>query len=313
MEKSIRAMMLTLILALVVTRPGAIEAQVRGLEQCEEPIGTIAVVEPDNIVVASLFRYNLPSPTSLIRMMIQKSNCFLVVERGAAMSNLMQERALARSGELQQQSNIGAGQLRAADFILTPTVIFSEGNSSGIASAIASGAGGILGTVVAAGMKFKEAQTSMLVSDTRTGLQVASAEGREKKADFALGGLGGLGAIGAYSNTNEGKVIASSFLKNYNKIVALMWDDPSLMRQPPKSGALPAGSVQADALAEGDVLVPKIDNVKILTSPIASASTVAQVNKTEGVVYLGEEKDGYLKIESARGEGWIRKTLVSKR
>lgn len=310
---SIRTVLPALIVTLILSGPRTVEAQVRGLEQCEEPIGTIAVVEPDNLVVAALFRYNLPSPTSLIRMMIQKSNCFLVVERGAAMSNLMQERALARSGELQQQSNIGAGQLRAADFILTPTVIFSEGNAGGIGSAIASQAGGILGAVAAAGLRFKEAQTSMLVSDTRTGLQVASAEGREKKADFGIGALNGLGAIGAYSNTNEGKVIASSFLKNYNKIVALMWDDPSLIRMPSKSGGLPAGSVQADGFAEGDVLSPKIDNVKILLAPIGTASTVTQVNRTDGVVYLGEEKDGYLRVESSRGEGWIRKTLVSKR
>jgi curli biogenesis system outer membrane secretion channel CsgG len=44
--------------------------------------------------------YNFPD--GLIRMMIQQSNCFIVVERGAGMQNMMQERALADSGQLQQ-------------------------------------------------------------------------------------------------------------------------------------------------------------------------------------------------------------------
>jgi curli biogenesis system outer membrane secretion channel CsgG len=309
--KANRSTLLGVTLVLCIASPSAMQAQKNGLEQCEEPIGTIAVVEPENLVVATLIRYNLPSPTSLIRMMIQKSNCFQVVERGVAMSNLLQERELARSGELQQQSNIGAGQLRAADFILTPNVIFSEGNSGGIIAGMASGAG-LLGRVAAAGMNFKEAQTSMLIADARTGLQVASAEGKSRKSDFGIAAIAGLGGIGAYSNTNEGKVIAASFLNNYNKIVAIMWDDTTLIRKS-KDGAPAAGSVQANAFAEGDVLYPKIDNVKILASPASSSAAVTTVNKSDGVVYLGEEKDGYVKIESSRGEGWIRKTLVTKR
>jgi hypothetical protein len=294
---------------------GAVPLAAQGkLEQCETPIGTIAVVEPENLVAAALLQYNLPSPTSLIRMMIQKSHCFLVVERGVAMSNLMQERELARSGQLQQQSNVGGGQLRAADFILTPNVIFSEGNGGGVMGAIASSAGGIFGAVAAAGLKFKEAQTSILVSDTRTGLQVASAEAKARKTDFALGGIAGLGGIGAYSNTNEGKVIAASFLTNYNKIVAVMWDDSSLVRLAPKqSAAASARPATADGLVEGDVLSPKIDSVRILEAPSATARVVATVRKVDDVVYLGLEKDGFLRVESAHGTGWVRKMLVSKK
>src|SRR4051794_9951062 len=65
------------------------------LERCAAPKGTIAVVEPQGYVLTGLSRYGLQSPTSLVRMIIQQSNCFQVVERGAAMGNLMQERALA--------------------------------------------------------------------------------------------------------------------------------------------------------------------------------------------------------------------------
>jgi hypothetical protein len=53
-------------------------------------------VEPQSHVLAHLSRYRLGSPVGLIRLMIQQSNCFLVVERGVGMQNMMQERALAK-------------------------------------------------------------------------------------------------------------------------------------------------------------------------------------------------------------------------
>lgn len=287
----------------------------KGLERCDKPIATLAVVEPENLVAAALLRFNLPSPTSLIRMMIQQSGCFLVVERGVAMSNLLQERALAKSGELQQQSNVGGGQLRAADFILTPNVIFSEGNAGGIFGGIASGLGGLWGSVAAAGLKFKEAQTSMLVADTRSGLQVAAAEGKARKSNFGLGAIAGSAGLGAYTNTNEGKVIAASFVNNYNRIVLLMRDDPEMVRLAANSATnAPTNTVRADAVfAEGDVLLPKIDNIKIYDSPVVTARTLGLAGKVSELVFLGEEKDGFVRIESASAQGWVRKTLVAKR
>src|SRR5687768_12579223 len=76
---------------------------------------------------------------------------------------------------------------------------------------------------VAGGLKFKEAQTSMLVADARSGVQVAAAEGSSKKADLRLGaalfGGGAAGGLGGYANTNEGKVIAASLMDNYNNVV----------------------------------------------------------------------------------------------
>jgi hypothetical protein len=94
-------------------------------------MGALAVVEPQDIILVSLRRYNLSSPVSLIRLMVQQSNCFIVVERGAGMRNMMQERQLAAGGELRDNSNVGGGQMVAADFILTPSVVFSENNAGG--------------------------------------------------------------------------------------------------------------------------------------------------------------------------------------
>src|SRR3984893_6751491 len=94
----------------------------KGLEHCDKPMGALAVVEPQNEILASLGRYNLSSPVGLIRMMVQQSNCFIIVERGVGMQNLMQERQLAAAGGARRGSNLGGGQMMAADFVMTPAL-----------------------------------------------------------------------------------------------------------------------------------------------------------------------------------------------
>jgi hypothetical protein len=269
-----------------------------------------------------LTRYNLSSPVGLIRMMIQQSNCFIVVERGAGMQNVMQERALASSGQLRENSNMGGGQMVSADFVLTPAVVFSENNAGGVGA----GVGGLFGrkaavvSAVAGGLKFKEAQTSMLVADSRSGVQVAAAEGSTKKADLAIGGAlfgGGMGAVGGgYGNTNEGKIIAAAFMDNYNKVVTVVRNDPSLQRKVGtlKQEAAAGGATRAGAVfAEGDVLMPKIANVKLLAQPSDTAKPLATLARTDELVVIGESKDGFINVQGATASGWVKIVLVQKR
>ncbi len=291
------------------------------LERCDKPMGAMAVVEPQDYVMQALARYNLQSPVGLIRMMIQQSNCFIVVERGQGMQNMMQERALAGGGELRGGSNVGGGQMVAADFIMTPTVVFSESNAGGVGGALGGlfgGRGSALGAIVG-GLKFKEAQTSMLVADARSGVQVAAAEGSSKKADLSLGALviggGAAGGAGGYGNTNEGKIIAASFADNYNNIVRVVRNDPSLHRDVGTLAqeAAAGGSTKAGAVFnEGDVLYPKIAGVKVMGSAGEGGKVVATLAKTDEMIYMGEEQAGYLKVESGSGSGWVRKILVAK-
>ncbi|HEX3645345.1 MAG TPA: CsgG/HfaB family protein [Vicinamibacterales bacterium] len=289
-----------------------------GLEHCNKPMGALAVVEPQSQYLAALSRYNLQSPVSLIRMMIQQSNCFIVVERGQGLRNMEQERALSAGGQTRAGSNIGGGQMVAADFILTPTVVFSEGNAGGIGGAAAGLLGGKVGAV-AGGLKFKEAQTSMLMADSRSGVQVAAAEGSTKKADLRLGaGLfagGGGAAGGGYGNTNEGKIIAAAFMDNYNKVVGVVRNDASLQRSVGtlKEEAAAGGTRKAGAVFnEGDTLSPKIAGVKLLASPNDTAKVVAVFARGDEMVVVGDEKDGYIQVESASGKGWVRIALVQK-
>ena len=289
-----------------------------GLQHCDKPMGAMAVVEPQDFIVQSLRAYGLQSPVGLIRMMIQQSNCFIVVERGVGMQNAMQERALANAGQLRQDSNVGGGQIVTADFILTPAVVFSEKNAGGVGGAV----GGLLGrrvAVVAGGLKFQEAQTSMLVADARSTVQVAAAEGSTKKADMRLGGLfagGGLGAAaGGYGNTNEGKIIAAALLDNYNNIVTSVRNQPSLQRNVGTLAqeAAAGGQTKTGAVfSEGDVLVPKIANVKLLAEPSDAAKVVATLARTDELVVVGTVKDGFVSVQGATASGWVKLALVAK-
>src|SRR5262245_53515563 len=283
--------------------PLTASAQDGSIEHCDKPMGGLAVVEPQDYVSQSLSRYGLQSPTGIIRMMIQQSNCFIVVERGIGMQNMMQERALQESGELRQGSNMGGGQMVSADFILTPAVVFQENNAGGVGGALGGLIGGSSGRAIGAiagGVKFKEAQTSMLVADARTGVQVAAAEGSAKKADLRLGGLlfggGALGAFGGYANTNEGKMLASSLMDNYNNIVKSVRGRPALQRDVGTLAEEAGKKTKGGAVFnEGDTVHPKISNVKLFAQS-SEGKTVATLSRNDELIYVGEEANGFIKV-----------------
>ncbi|MEW6584808.1 MAG: CsgG/HfaB family protein [Nitrospirota bacterium] len=193
------------------------------LERCAESLGTMAVVEDQTAPwYGTLAQYKLGSTVPVLRMMIQQSNCFVVVERGRAFNNMMQERALEQSGEMREGSNFGKGQMVAADYTMSPSITFSKKGTGGLGGALGGLFGGVVGAV-AGGLKSNEASTTLLLIDNRSGVQLAASEGSAKNFDFALfGGLfgsGGGGALGGYSNTPEGKILTAAFMDSYNKLV----------------------------------------------------------------------------------------------
>ena len=192
------------------------------LEHCDAPLGTLSVVEDQD---GDWYRYltgdlRLPSTIPLMRLLIQQSNCFVVVERGRAMSNMFQERALEQSGETRKGSRFGKGQMVAADYSLNPSINFSTSDAGGVAGLLGAfgGRAAIAGALVG-GLKFKKSETILTLVDNRSGVQVAMAQGQGRKTNFALGGLAGGGGFGAWSNTPEGKVISLAFADAYSHLV----------------------------------------------------------------------------------------------
>ena len=199
------------------------------LEKCSESLGTLAVVEDQTAPwYRSLTQYRLGSTVPVLRMMIQQSNCFVIVERGQAMNNMMQERALQNSGEMRSGSSFQKGQMVAADYTMSPSIAFSQKGTSGLGGGLGGfGAFGAVAGLVAGGLKSNEASTTLLMVDNRSGVQLAAAVGSAQNYDYnvlggafgAGGGSGGGGGLGGYSNTPEGKILIASFMDSYNQIV----------------------------------------------------------------------------------------------
>jgi len=193
------------------------------LERCDRTLGTLSIVEEANQPWIQQFtaEYRMQSTVPLLRMIVQQSNCFAIVERGQAMRSMQAERALMESGELRKTSNLGKGQMVAADYTITPSVTFSAKGTNNLGGLIG-GRAGVVASLIGSSMKSNEASTMLLLTDNRSGLQLAAAEGSARNWDFGMmAGFFHHGLAGAkgFSNTPQGKVLAASFMDSYNQLV----------------------------------------------------------------------------------------------
>ena len=192
-------------------------------------------------------------------------------------------------------------------------MIFKDSDAGGAGAAVGSLFGGIDSLVgaVAGGMKFQEAQTTLTMADTRSTIQVASANGTYKKAGWAFGGVLGTIGGGAYTSTDEGKIVAAALLDNYHNIVRDVRNKPSLLESTSAVAEQNlAASLQAVNHRPGAVLKAKLDNVKVLEGPERDADVVAKLKKGEEVVFMGDAEDGYLFIQGSEAEGWVQEFML---
>ena len=177
------------------------------LEKCSASLGTLAIAEDTQASWYSVLsgQMKLGSTVPVLKLIIQQSNCFVVVERGKAMGNIMGERALAESGEMRQGSRFQKGQMVAADYTMSPSVTFSNQNAGGLGGALGGRIGGV-GALLGGSLNYKEASTVLTLIDNRSSVQLAAAEGSARNMDLgavggiigsaAGGGLGGGGRVG---------------------------------------------------------------------------------------------------------------------
>ncbi|MCB2045794.1 MAG: penicillin-binding protein activator LpoB [Novosphingobium sp.] len=225
------AMAATAMPALAKSESSGRKDQAKGtaeIPRCYKNLGTVAIVEPDNQWWREL---SLGSPEAIIKIFVQRSGCFTLVNRGRAMENRAMERAMAEQGELQAGSNLGKGQVKAADYLLQPDIVSTNKNSGG------GGFGGFLGNFVggpigalAGGISVKKGEANVTLSlvNTRTTVEEALTEGYARKSDLSWGaGGGGLfgggvfggAAGGGYQNTAIGQIIVLAYLDAYTQMV----------------------------------------------------------------------------------------------
>ena len=200
------------------------------MPRCSSKIGTLAVQEPQsgNQWWTSM---NLESPAALIKVYVSQSGCFTLVDRGKGLAAARAERDLAGEGEMRVGSNIGKGQMKAADYVLVPDIANSNSNAGGnriggiLGGLIGHGAGAVLGGI---SLSRKTADVVLTLTDVRSTEQVALEQGHSDKTDIGWAGGGGAGFWGGfaaggasgYANTEIGQVIAMAYLDAYTKMVA---------------------------------------------------------------------------------------------
>jgi curli biogenesis system outer membrane secretion channel CsgG len=194
---------------------------------CDKKIGTLAVTEPQNPWWTAM---QLDSPASLIKVYVSQSKCFTLVDRGKGLDAAKAERQLASSGEERVGSNVGKGQMKAADYVLVPDIANKNRNAGGtniggaLGGFIPHGFGAVVGGV---SIKSKTADVVLTLTDVRSTEQVSLQEGTAKKTDLGWGGGGGgffgafaAGGASSYANTEIGQVVAMAYLDAFTKMVA---------------------------------------------------------------------------------------------
>lgn len=267
------------------------------LFRCARPIGTAALLEPENRYYMS---YGLTSPVPVLRLLMAQSNCFRVVDRGRASSALQRERQMARGGELQKGSRMGSGQMVAADYILTPTILRKNDNAGGTFG----GLGGLLpgaAGVIAGGLKTTNLESEVMLAATnvRTGVQEAVAQGSASKSDVSWGGFGWAGPVaglgGSYENTDIGKITAAALLDAHNKLARQL-------------GAIPVNSA-ATADNAGWYTARRLN---LRGGPNGRAPVMQTLSKGASVMPTGAKSGAWWEVDANGQQGWVHSDYLTR-
>ena len=287
-------------------RHGPKNATTPELPHCDRPLGRAAIQEPQTRWWEGL---GLSNPEALLKLFAAKSGCLRIVDRNGGLAMRNQEAGLGSGGDLQRGSNIGHGQIAAADFFIIPDIANSNRNSGG--NAIAGGLGGLLPGgfgALAGGLRIKksEAHTLITLVDARTTEQLYVAEGTAQKSDLSFGGGGGGGSWagfgglvgGGYSDTDIGKVISAAYFNAFTDLVHYM------QAQAPgqQAASAPAASQHATGPAS------------VRAAPSASARVVYSLRPGQLVYPTGQRNGVWMEVDDENGNrGWVPSTMMSSR
>jgi curli biogenesis system outer membrane secretion channel CsgG len=200
------------------------ESTANDVPRCARKLGTVSIEDGDD--PSPWTQASLAPPSKLLKVLVQRSGCFNLVDRGTGLNAASRERAIGADLGLQRRSNVGQGQIKAADYVLIAEIQGANSNVSG--GGVLAGAGGLLGGRVGGllgGLRSKkmEANTILSLTNVRTTETIATEEGYAAKnnVSFAAGGFfsvaGGVG--GGYDNTEIGRIVTLSFIQAYSRMV----------------------------------------------------------------------------------------------
>ncbi|HLI67944.1 MAG TPA: SH3 domain-containing protein [Caulobacteraceae bacterium] len=276
------------------------------LPQCAHPIGTAAIKEPDHDWWSPL---GLSNPESLLKLFASRSGCLRIVQGDTGVAMHSQQEDLASSGELQRNSNVGKGQVAAADFFIIPDIANQNSNSSGsnVGAALGHFLPGAFGAIAGSiSTKSEEAQTLITLVNARTTEQLYVAEGAAKKTDISFGAGGGVAgwagfiaaAGGGYSNTNIGQVISAAYFNAYVDLVHYMQTQGM--------------DAQASAQNAPQQAYHVTRSFVMRASPSADSRRVRDLAVGDEVFPTGQQNGVWWQVDDENGNrGWVSSTAIT--
>jgi curli biogenesis system outer membrane secretion channel CsgG len=283
------------------------QAMMNDVPHCVRKLGTVSVMDGDD--PRGWTQFQLTGPQKLIKVLVQRSGCFNLVDRGSGLSAAQRERDIGGGLGMQRGSNVGQGQIKAADYVLVAEVQAADRDSGGSAVGAAAGGlighgfGGLLGGISSRKM---EANTVLSLTNVRTTETVAVQDGYAAKNSVSFGGGGGgfwgsgAGALvgGGYDSTDIGRIVTLAFIQAYSKMVTDL------------------GLLQPGSVGTAEATPAKTFTAQAQVALRAAASASAKVLRTlppGAMVYPTGVKNG-LGLEVAdetANVGWVLNTKLA--
>ena len=283
------------------------EQAAQDVPRCARKLGTLSIVDGDD--PRGWTQFQLAPPAKLLKVLVQRSGCFNLVDRGAGLSAATLERDIGNDLGLQRRSNVGQGQIKAADYVLVAEVQGADRNVGG--GGVGAGIGGLVGGRfggLLGGIKSRklEANTVLSVTNVRTTETVAVEEGYAVKNDVSFGAGGGVGFLGGalgavgggYENTDIGRIVTLSFIQAYGKLVSTL------------------GGVQAGAAGTAEAAPTKSFTaqgpVALRKAAAANAATIRTL-PAGAIVYPTGQKQGlwWEVADENDNVGWVLNTRLA--
>lgn len=297
---------LVLAAALMTLTAGTVRAADKEptIPTCDKKFGAVSVIEPDDSPNRYWYReVQLESPVALIKYFVSQSKCFTLVDRGKGLEAAQAERALAAGGDLRGGSNVGKGQMKAADYVLVPDLVNQNANAGGnkIGGLLGGMIGGVAGVIVGGiSLKKKTADVVLTLTDVRSTEQVSVQQGHAKKTDLGWGAgggafFGGFAAAGAsgYANTEIGQVVTKAYLDAYIRMV-----EEVKAAQPDAK----ANNVQQSVtMAKPGIMYAQANNKSEQVRELEAGMTLYPTGEKNGIWWKVQDELG--------NEGWVLSTF----
>lgn len=283
MKSTLAAAMLGAATIAISSAPALADEDVT-LVQCEESLGSIALVDGAN---AGWQQWDLGSPRLLIMQLANTSGCFTAHNSGDGSAARYLVTAIAGTKEEVDQG------VNLATTAATEALVRS-GAASSILSSVPFG-GAALSMFGGLGGKKKTVSAALTVVSPATGQPLATGTGSVRRTSISFRGSSGAWGRGmaestGYADSGEGRKLTEAFIIAFNELVA----------QRTALTAAPAAAAAAEPAAVAAV------KTTMRAGPMATAAEVRSVREGTELVPTGNRDGLWIEVSDNFGTtGWV--------